>query len=106
MEKSEYQYREVRPREKKVRNSNSLTDIFTKNVNAQNFVAEIDKALPAIKKFSHDNWKQIAMVSAGISVLAAGAYLYFNQETKKPAHTRTRARTLARAPARTRTRRH
>ena len=50
------------------------------NPQSQEFATEIGKTMPALKKFSRESWKMIAMLSAGITVIAAGAYIYFNQE--------------------------
>ena len=87
MEKSSYRYREESHPEKKPHASKVLRGKLA-NAKVQEFVTELGKTMPAIKKFSRENWQMIAMLSAGISVIAAGAYIYFNQE--KPSHTRNR----------------
>ncbi len=88
MDKTEYRYREEPSRGKKGLDTASLNGSKTSGEKAQELVAEVSKALPAIKKFSRENWRTIAMVSAGISVIAAGAYFYFNHQKSE---TTTRA---------------
>ncbi len=63
-------------------NPTPITGLISDAKKAEAFVADIGLSMPAIRKFSRQNWKQIALVSAGISVLAAGAYFYFSQQKK------------------------
>ncbi len=71
--------------------STPLTGIITDSEKAQELVEDAQQfvsqfrstTFPAIKKFSRENWKQIALVSAGVSILAIGAFMYFNQAAAK-----------------------
>lgn len=68
-----------------------LTGIITDSKKAQELVDEAHQfvgqfrktTLPAIKKFSRENWRTIALVSAGVSIVAIGAFMYFNQAAVK-----------------------
>ncbi len=82
MQKSDYRYREEPRQGKKNHNTTPLNGLLKGNEGAQILVSEISKALPAIKKFSRENWKLIALAGAGITVVALGAYFYFNQENE------------------------
>ena len=48
---------------------------------AQDFAHDFTaKTLPKIEKFTRENWKQIAVITAGAAVLAAGIYMYFSKD--------------------------
>ncbi len=79
MQKSSSRHHEESHAEKKF-HASKIHRGNLKNAKAPDLVGELGKTVPAIKKFSRDNWKMIAMLSAGISVIAAATYIYFYQE--------------------------
>ena len=63
-------------------NPTPVTGIITDVVKAEELIADFGRGMPALRRFTRKNWKQIAMISAGVSVLAVGAYFYFNQKNR------------------------
>ncbi len=71
--------------------STPLTGLISDPEKAQELIGEAEqyitrfsrRALPAIKKFSRENWKTIALVGAGVSIVTVGAFMYFGQAAAK-----------------------
>lgn len=84
MDKSAHRNQRKSRRGSHHQNPMTFTDLMTDAKQKQPFLAEVTKAIPNIKKFSRKNWKQIALFSAGLTILAGGVYLYSNQQKRSP----------------------
>ena len=65
-------------------NPMTLTGLMTDARQERQLLAEVTKAIPNIKEFSRKHWKQIALFSAGLTILAGGVYLYLNRQKRSP----------------------
>ena len=57
-----------------------VDEVLDKNAEAKEFVLNLRKSFPKIARYSRENWKQIALVGGAVTVLAVGAYAFFNSE--------------------------
>jgi len=57
-----------------------VDQVLDRDFDAREFVGDIRKAFPKITKFARENWRQIAIVSGAVAILAVGVYTYFNHD--------------------------